>query len=57
MTGVQTCALPIYQKCFDVAKKLESSVYDVVKDGVKTKDIGGNKTTMEFTQHVISKLV
>lgn len=45
------------KKCFAVAKKLESAVYDVVKDGVKTKDIGGNKTTMEFTQHVISKLV
>jgi len=44
------------QKCFSVAKKLESAVYGVVKDGIKTKDIGGNKTTMEFTQHVISKL-
>jgi len=44
------------KKCFSVAKKLESAVYDVVKDGIKTKDIGGNKTTMEFTQHVISKL-
>lgn len=44
------------KKCFSVAKKLESAVYGVVKDGIKTKDIGGNKTTMEFTQHVISKL-
>jgi 3-isopropylmalate dehydrogenase len=42
--------------CFEVAKKIESSVYGVVKEGVKTKDIGGNKTTMEFTQQVISKL-
>jgi 3-isopropylmalate dehydrogenase len=31
-------------------------VYGVVKEGIKTKDIGGNKTTMEFTQQVISKL-
>lgn len=44
------------KSCFEVAKKLESSVYDVVKDGIKTKDIGGDKTTMEFTQQVISKL-
>jgi 3-isopropylmalate dehydrogenase len=45
------------QKCFDVAKKIESAVYGAVKDGIKTKDIGGNKTTLEFTQHVISKLI
>lgn len=45
------------QKCFDVTKKLESSVYGVVREGIKTKDIGGNKTTLEFTQHVISKMV
>ena len=44
------------QKCFDVAKKLEAAVYGVVKDGIKTKDIGGDKTTAEFTQHVISNL-
>ncbi|MEX1995863.1 MAG: isocitrate/isopropylmalate dehydrogenase family protein [Nitrosopumilaceae archaeon] len=44
------------RKCFGVAKKLESAVYGVVKDGIKTKDIGGDNTTMEFTQHVISKL-
>ncbi len=44
------------KNCFEVAKKLESSVYSVVKEGIKTKDIGGDKTTMEFTKHVISKL-
>jgi 3-isopropylmalate dehydrogenase len=44
------------KSCFEVAKKIESSVYGVVKEGIKTKDIGGNKTTMEFTQQVISKL-
>lgn len=44
------------KSCFEVAKKIESSVYGVVKEGIKTKDIGGNKTTMEFTQKVISKL-
>ncbi|OLB91283.1 MAG: 3-isopropylmalate dehydrogenase [Thaumarchaeota archaeon 13_1_40CM_38_12] len=43
-------------KCYAVAKKIEDAVYGVVKDGTKTKDIGGNKTTREFSQQVISKL-
>ncbi|MDP2667284.1 MAG: isocitrate/isopropylmalate family dehydrogenase, partial [Nitrosopumilaceae archaeon] len=45
------------KKCFDVAKKVESAVYDVVKSGSKTKDIGGNKTTSEFTAEIIRKLI
>jgi 3-isopropylmalate dehydrogenase len=45
------------KKCNDVAKKLESAVYDLVKNDIKTKDIGGNKTTREFTREIISKLV
>jgi len=45
------------KKCIDVAGKLESIVYDVVKNGIKTKDIGGDKTTMEFTKEIISRLV
>ena len=44
------------KKCIEVAEKLESTVYDIVKHGIKTKDIGGNKTTMEFTKEIISKL-
>lgn len=44
------------KKCNDVAKKLESVIYDLVKNGIKTKDIGGNKTTREFTREIISKL-
>jgi 3-isopropylmalate dehydrogenase len=44
------------QKCFGVAKKIESAVYGVVQKGIKTKDIGGNATTNEFTQNVISKI-
>ena len=43
-------------KCYLIAKKIEDAVYGVVKDGTKTKDIGGNKTTREFSQQVISKL-
>jgi 3-isopropylmalate dehydrogenase len=44
------------KKCFDVANKLESTVYDVVKSGIKTKDIGGDKTTSEFTHEIVSRL-
>jgi 3-isopropylmalate dehydrogenase len=44
------------QKCFDVAKKIESAVYGVVKQGIKTKDIGGTMTTDEFTNYVISNI-
>jgi len=42
---------------FAVAKKIEEAVYGVVSEGIKTKDIGGNKTTKEFTQQVISKII
>ena len=45
------------QKCFDVARKIESSVYGVVQKGIRTKDIGGNITTNEFTNHVISNII
>ncbi len=44
-------------KSFAVAKKIEEAVYGVVSEGIKTKDIGGNSTTTEFTQKVISKLI
>jgi 3-isopropylmalate dehydrogenase len=44
------------QNCIDVGQKLESAVYDVVKNNIKTKDIGGDKTTMEFTKEIISRL-
>ena len=44
------------QKCFTVAKKIEAAVYGVVQKGIKTKDIGGNITTSEFTEHVISNI-
>ena len=42
--------------CQSVAKSIESAVYGIVKDGIKTKDIGGNKSTKEFTQNVISRI-
>ena len=43
-------------KCFEVGKKLESTIFDLVKSGVKTKDIGGNSTTTEFTKQITNDL-
>jgi 3-isopropylmalate dehydrogenase len=45
------------KSCSDVAKKIEDAVYGIVKDGIKTKDSGGNKSTKEFTQNVISRII
>mgnify|MGYP001566709914 CR=1 FL=1 len=43
-------------KCFEVGQKLESTIFNLVKTGVKTKDIGGTKSTSEFTQAITSML-
>ena len=43
-------------KCFEVGEKLESVIFDLVKDGIKTKDIGGDKTTVEFTKEITERL-
>ena len=43
-------------KCIEVAQKLENVVYDVVKNNIKTKDTGGDRTTIEFTKEIISRL-
>ena len=44
-------------KCNQVAEKLEKTVFDVFKEGIKTKDVGGEKTTREFTKEILAKLV
>ncbi len=44
------------RSCYDIAKKIEDAVYGIVKEGIKTKDIGGNKSTKEFTQSIISRI-
>jgi len=44
------------QKCIAAANKLESAVYGVVKKGIKTRDIGGDRTTTEFTKEIASLL-
>ena len=43
-------------KCFEMSKKLESTIFDLVKTGIKTKDIGGDKTTTEFTKQITDNL-
>ena len=43
-------------KCLEVGAKLESTIFDLVKSGVKTKDIGGDSTTIEFTKHITDNL-
>ena len=39
-------------KCIEVGSKLESAIFDLVKSGVKTRDIGGQRSTTEFTTQV-----
>jgi 3-isopropylmalate dehydrogenase len=43
-------------KCIAVGQKLESTIFDLVKQGVKTKDIGGEKSTTEFTKEITNRL-
>jgi len=43
-------------KCVEVGQKLESTIFDLVKSGVKTKDIGGNSSTVEFTKQIADNL-
>ena len=45
------------KKCFEIANKIENTVYDVIAKGIKTKDIGGEKTTSEFTNEIIQRLI
>ena len=44
-------------KSIDVGIKLEESILELLKSNIKTKDIGGEKTTIEFTKELIQKLV
>ncbi len=43
-------------KCIQVAEKLESTIFNLVRTGVKTKDIGGDKSTVEFTKQITDNL-
>ncbi len=44
------------KKCVDVGAKLESVIFDLVKTGSKTKDIGGTMSTVEFTKAITDNL-
>lgn len=39
-------------RCIEAGQRIESAIFDLVKSGVRTKDIGGNMTTSEFTEEV-----
>ncbi len=43
-------------KCVDVGAKLESTIFNLVKTGSKTKDIGGTMSTTEFTKAITDNL-
>ncbi len=43
-------------KCIKVGAKLESTIFDLVKSGSKTKDIGGTMSTVEFTKAITDNL-
>jgi len=43
-------------KCIEVGQKLESTIFNLVKLGVKTKDIGGNMSTSEFTKQITDNM-
>ena len=42
--------------CTEAGRKLESVVLDLIKSGIMTKDIGGEKSTQEFTKEVTNRL-
>ncbi len=43
-------------KCIEVGEKLESTIFDLIKTGIKTKDIGGDMSTSEFTKQITDNL-
>jgi len=42
--------------CVKVGEKLESVIFDLVKSGAKTRDIGGSMSTVEFTKAITDNL-
>ena len=57
MTGVQTCALPIYIGERDAAQRFETALFDVFKEGTTiTKDLGGTAKTNEFARAIEEKI-
>jgi len=42
--------------CITAGTSIENAVWEVCLANIKTKDTGGDKTTMEFTKEIISRL-
>jgi isocitrate dehydrogenase (NAD+) len=40
----------------DHANRISKSVYDVIAEGTRTRDMGGNATTQEFTRAVLNAM-
>ncbi len=58
-TALLLCAIEMIKHLgeFETAQKIEDALFKVLDEGkVKTKDLGGNSTTDEFTQEIIKKL-
>ena len=45
------------QNSISVAQTLEHTVLELVKSGITTKDVGGDKSTKEFTKEITNRLV
>ena len=45
------------QNSISVAQTLEQTVLELVKSGITTKDVGGDKSTKEFTKEITKRLV
>lgn len=43
-------------RCAEVGQKLESTIFNLVKTGIKTKDIGGDQSTAAFTKRITDNL-
>ena len=43
--------------CTHASSLISSAIYDLVKSGITTVDMGGSCTTSEFTKHVIDKIM
>ncbi len=44
------------EQCRQAGSAIGKAVYGAVSDGIRTKDIGGDRTTTEFTDELVSRL-
>ena len=43
-------------RCIDVAATLEKTIREVVSEGIRTRDVGGDRSTAEFTGEIASRM-